>query len=117
MDQQGAAGISLPSVTITAADVAAGKPAPDGYLLAAHKLGRPIEHCVVFEDSVAGVAAGIAAGPHCIVGVGEQALDGPADLVVRDLSGTRRTEHGLRFAEASILRSPGRDLGQCTVVL
>ncbi|WP_255508394.1 HAD-IA family hydrolase [Nocardia sp. CS682] len=113
----GAAGISLPSVTVTAADVRAGKPAPEGYLLAARQLGRQIEHCVIFEDSVTGVAAGIAAGPHCVVGVGERALDTPADIVVRDLSGTRRTEHGLRFAEASILRSPGRDLGQCTVVL
>ncbi|CAM4461343.1 HAD-IA family hydrolase [Nocardia ninae] len=113
----GAAGLPLPSIAITAADVQAGKPAPDGYLLAAQQLGRPIEHCVIFEDSVTGVAAGLAAGPHCVVGVGERALDTPADIVVRDLSGTSRTEHGLRFAEASILRSPGRDLGQCTVVL
>ncbi|WP_378732171.1 HAD-IA family hydrolase [Nocardia brasiliensis] len=112
-----AAGIPPPPVTITAADVSVGKPAPDGYLLAAHKLGSPIEHCVVFEDSVTGVAAGIAAGPRRVVGVGAQALDTPADIVVRDLSGTSRTDLGLRFAEASILRSPGQDSGQCTVVL
>lgn len=39
-----------------------GKPAPDIYLLAAQKLGVAPEHCLVFEDSFAGVTAAKAAG-------------------------------------------------------
>lgn len=39
-----------------------GKPAPDIYLLAAAKLGVAPQHCLVFEDSFAGVTAAKAAG-------------------------------------------------------
>ena len=39
-----------------------GKPAPDIYLLAAEKLGVAPQHCLVFEDSFAGVTAAKAAG-------------------------------------------------------
>jgi beta-phosphoglucomutase family hydrolase len=38
------------------------KPAPDVYLVAAQRLGVPAENCVVFEDSVVGIAAARAAG-------------------------------------------------------
>lgn len=39
-----------------------GKPDPEIYLLAAHKLGVKPEQCLVFEDSFAGVSAAKAAG-------------------------------------------------------
>lgn len=39
-----------------------GKPAPDVFLVAAAALGVAPEFCVVFEDSIAGVTAGVAAG-------------------------------------------------------
>ena len=42
--------------------VTQGKPAPDIYLLAAAKLGVAPQHCLVFEDSFAGVSAAKAAG-------------------------------------------------------
>ena len=46
----------------SAADVERGKPFPDLFLHAAETLGAHPEHCVVVEDSVPGVEAGIAAG-------------------------------------------------------
>ena len=42
--------------------VARGKPFPDLFLHAAATMGFPAENCIVLEDSVAGTAAGIAAG-------------------------------------------------------
>lgn len=42
--------------------VSKGKPDPEIYLLAASKLGVRPEHCLVFEDSFAGVTAAKAAG-------------------------------------------------------
>jgi len=42
------------------------KPKPDLYLYAAEKLDVNPEHCLVFEDSVTGATAGIAAGMNVI---------------------------------------------------
>jgi sugar-phosphatase len=53
-----AAGIPLPAVLITAEDVTRGKPNPDGYLLAAQRLGFAAKDCLVFEDAEAGIGAG-----------------------------------------------------------
>lgn len=47
---------------VGAEDVARGKPAPDGYLQAATRLGVAPAGCLVVEDSEAGIAAAIAAG-------------------------------------------------------
>lgn len=46
----------------TSSDVAAPKPAPDVYLLAASKLGIAPARCLVLEDSPTGVRAALAAG-------------------------------------------------------
>ncbi len=46
----------------TVQDVKRGKPFPDLYLYAAEKMGIQPDECVVIEDSVFGVRAGIAAG-------------------------------------------------------
>ncbi|KAJ7081192.1 HAD-like domain-containing protein [Mycena belliarum] len=61
-------GITPPPVTITADDkrLRAGKPAPDAFLLAAAELGFPAARCVVFEDSPAGIRAGVASGATVI---------------------------------------------------
>jgi pseudouridine 5'-phosphatase len=42
------------------------KPAPDIFVLAAQELAVPLERCVVFEDSLAGVQAALAAGTQVI---------------------------------------------------
>ncbi len=62
-----AANLPLPEVLITAEDVQRGKPDPEGFLLAATRLGVPIDQCLVFEDSRAGVAAAKAAGAQVAI--------------------------------------------------
>lgn len=62
-----AAGIPLPSVIITAEDVTRGKPAPDGYILGAKRLGFDPADCLVFEDVPAGILAGEGAGADVAV--------------------------------------------------
>ncbi len=69
-----AAKLPLPRVLITAEDVQRGKPDPEGFLLAARRLGVRIKECLVFEDSPAGVAAAKAAGAHVAI-VGGQVAD------------------------------------------
>ena len=51
-----------PPVLVTADDVTKGKPDPEGYLLAARRLGVEPSRCVVVEDSEPGLAAGREAG-------------------------------------------------------
>jgi HAD superfamily hydrolase (TIGR01509 family) len=48
-------------------EVAHSKPAPDLFLLASERLGVAPEHCLVLEDSEAGVRAGRAAGMKVIM--------------------------------------------------
>lgn len=53
-------------VRISVEDVARGKPEPDGYLLAAGRLGVAADRCLVVEDSEAGARAAVAAGATCL---------------------------------------------------
>lgn len=74
-----AAGVVAETV-VTIDDVAACKPHPEGYLVAAQALEVEISRCLVVEDSVPGVAAGRAAGATVA------SLRGVAsDLPLRDL--------------------------------
>ncbi|MDQ6614650.1 MAG: beta-phosphoglucomutase family hydrolase [Actinomycetota bacterium] len=72
-------------------DHLAGKPAPDMFLAAAHALGVAPADAAVFEDALAGVAAGRAGGFAFVVGVDRAgqarglAAHG-ADVVVTDLA-------------------------------
>ena len=47
-------------------EVSEGKPSPQGFLLAAWKLGVNPENCIVIEDAIAGVTAAKRAGMRCI---------------------------------------------------
>ncbi|MGZ6780601.1 MAG: beta-phosphoglucomutase family hydrolase [Mycobacterium sp.] len=75
----------------------AGKPAPDSFLRAAELLGTPADQAAVFEDALAGVAAGHA-GHFCVViGVdrvdhGDELRRNGADVVVTDLAELLDTE-------------------------
>lgn len=55
-------GLPHPAVFVDGDDVAEGKPSPEGYLLAAARLGVEPLDCLVVEDAPAGVRAGKAAG-------------------------------------------------------
>jgi sugar-phosphatase len=82
---------ALLAVLITAEDVAAGKPSPEGYLAGCRALGVAPPRTVVFEDAPAGVAAAKAAGAYCVAVTTTQPAAAlcAADLVVPDLSGLR----------------------------
>lgn len=60
------------------------KPNPEVFLLGAQKLGISPRHCVVFEDSIAGIKAAINAQMYS-VGIGEKKILGNANLVVSSL--------------------------------
>lgn len=51
---------------LTDADITRSKPDPQGYQLAAKAIGRDIRDCYVFEDSFAGMQAGMASGATTI---------------------------------------------------
>jgi HAD superfamily hydrolase (TIGR01509 family) len=68
-----------------------GKPAPDTFLAAAGALGVAPQQAAVFEDALAGVAAGRAGGFGLVVGVDrtgepEALRNAGADIVVSDLA-------------------------------
>jgi len=54
-------------VLVCAEDYKHGKPAPDGFLLAAHNLGVAPKHCLVFEDTELGITAATAAGMKSVL--------------------------------------------------
>ena len=51
---------------LTSEDFTASKPAPDCYLLGAKIFGLDIDECVVFEDAINGLQAGMASGIYTI---------------------------------------------------
>ena len=53
-------------VIISGSDVKQSKPHPEGYLIAAKAIGVNPEDCFVFEDSLQGLAAGMASGATVI---------------------------------------------------
>lgn len=84
-------------VIICAADVSHAKPDPEGYLLAAAKLGVEPQQAIALEDSVNGVLAAEAAGYRTVavpsvVPVPER----PGRLVLKTLAGVTLTELATR---------------------
>ncbi len=72
---------------VTGQDVAEGKPSPQGFLLAAQKLGVAPKDCIVIEDAIAGVAACKRAGMHCLAVTNTHPRESltEADLIVATL--------------------------------
>jgi len=89
--------IPTPDVFITADFVKDGKPSPEGYLLGRDRLGvQSRDHVLVFEDAVAGVRAGKAAGATVVAVIEtyskEDLLLAGADYVVKGLDKVRIVE-------------------------
>ena len=76
---------------VSGGDVSEGKPDPEGFLLAASRLGVHPEECVVIEDAPEGIEGGKAAGMRCIGVTTTRAAEklGQADLVVDSLDDER----------------------------
>jgi sugar-phosphatase len=82
-------GLPTPAVLVGADDVAVGKPAPEGYLQAAARLGVDIHRCVVMEDTPAGTEAGRLAGAR-VIGLATTFPAVPhAEVLIPDLRAVR----------------------------
>jgi sugar-phosphatase len=82
------ANLPVPDILIAAEDVAVGKPEPDCYLKAARQLARDPSHCIVIEDTPAGIKAARESGARTVAlttTFSRTALGG-ADIIVNDLS-------------------------------
>lgn len=75
---------------VTAEDVNESKPSPECYLKAAERLGVNARDCIVFEDSLAGIRAGKAAGMRVIAletTLSREELAGKADMIIPNFVG------------------------------
>ncbi len=99
----------VPSVLVSADDVQHGKPTPDGYLLAAERLGVDAAACVVIEDTPPGIAAGRAAGAQVIAVTTTfpaPELD-EADVVLSSLASVRAATSAAKVELTILRRVPG----------
>jgi HAD superfamily hydrolase (TIGR01509 family) len=71
--------------TVSADEVAEGKPAPDVFLEAARRLGAAPADCLVLEDAVPGAAAAHAAGMRCVAIPYVAAQAGAPEFATADL--------------------------------
>lgn len=73
---------------VTDEDVTASKPDPQGYLLAATRLGAPAGEFIVVEDSIAGLEAGRRAGAF-VLGIAttnpREVVESMADLTIDEI--------------------------------
>ncbi len=72
---------------VASEDVAEGKPNPEVFLKGAELIGLPPQQCVVFEDALVGIEAGLAAGSKVVAVATTRTLEelGAADLAVHSL--------------------------------
>lgn len=88
----------------TASQVSHGKPAPDLFLLAAEKMGVPPARCLVIEDSLNGIRAGLAAGMEV------WRFTGGSHLAGRDLSAPPDARAAREFASFADFSHSGANL-------
>jgi len=61
-----------------------GKPAPDIFLLAAKEISLEPKECIIFEDSVGGIKAGIDSGAGIVIGIPDPHLRHKAEEIKYD---------------------------------
>ncbi len=84
-------------VVVCAADVSRAKPDPEGYLLAAAKLGAEPGQCIALEDSVNGVMAAESAGYRTVAVPSVAPVpERPGRVVLTSLAGMTLTELAAR---------------------
>ena len=89
--------------TMGAEDYPRGKPAPDGYRMAAERLAVPPSACLVVEDSAAGIASGLAAGMRVLAT--RAATPGPGEPGHQDQGAAHRVVDGLEVIDEALLRA------------
>ena len=98
-----AVGIDLPAHAVGSEDIPRGKPAPDGYLLGAKRLGVAPGACLVVEDTPPGIQAGKGAGARVLAVTTthspQQLLGAGADYLAPDLAVVRAevTDHSIEL--------------------
>jgi len=99
------AGLPVPSVLVTAEDVAYGKPHPEPYLRGAELLGVKPEDCLVIEDAPAGIQSARAGGMR-VMGLtstySESGLQG-ADAVIKRLAQIKVQRDGVGRISVKVL--------------
>jgi sugar-phosphatase len=91
-----AVGLPVPEASVYGEDVERGKPAPDPYFEGARRMGIEPAHCLVFEDTPAGVQSARAAGMR-VIGIATWKTPGElaeADAVVADFRWLRAVTVG-----------------------
>ena len=61
-----------------------GKPAPDIFILAAKDIGLEPKNCIIFEDSIGGIKAGISSGAGIVIGIPDPHLRDKAEKLEFD---------------------------------
>ena len=61
-----------------------GKPAPDIFILAAKDIGLEPKNCIIFEDSIGGIKAGISSGARIVIGIHDPHLRDKAEELEYD---------------------------------
>jgi len=86
---------------LSGVDVPRPKPSPDIFLEAAKRLTVAPEHCVVLEDSIAGVQAGVAAG-MTVIAIPEDEPARFAEMTPHVLTDLHEARHLLRLNSRSL---------------
>jgi len=89
---------------VAADDVAAGKPDPEAYRLAARRLGVDPSSCLAIEDSPSGIQSAYAAGCHVVI-VGSHDT---AERAGQNAGNTVATLAGTRLGELVTIARPAR---------
>ena len=66
-----------------------GKPAPDIFILAAKEINLEPKNCIIFEDSIGGIKAGISSGAAIVVGIPDPHLRDKAGEIKYDKNITK----------------------------